>query len=79
MEHPTRGLDLESTEYIWEILLKRAREGAAILFISSELDELLDRSHRILVFFGGRVRVWETPQVNGIRLGESIGGKGFES
>ena len=79
MEHPTRGLDLESTEYIWEILLNRAREGTAILFISSELDELLDRSHRILVFFGGRVRVLETPQVNGIRLGESIGGKGFES
>jgi simple sugar transport system ATP-binding protein len=79
MEHPTRGLDLESTEYIWEILLNRARGGTAILFISSELDELLDRSHRILVFFGGRVRVLETSQVNGIRLGESIGGKGFES
>jgi simple sugar transport system ATP-binding protein len=79
MEHPTRGLDLESTEYIWQILLNRAREGTAILFISSELDELLDRSHRILVFFGGRVRVLEARYTDGIRLGESIGGKGFES
>jgi ABC-type uncharacterized transport system ATPase subunit len=78
MEHPTRGLDLESTEYIWELLLNRARKGTAILFISSELDELLDRSHRILVFFGGHIRILETNQVNGIQLGESIGGKGFE-
>jgi simple sugar transport system ATP-binding protein len=78
MEHPTRGLDIESTEYIWEILLNRAREGTAILFISSDLDELLDRSHHILVFFGGRVRVLETYQANWVQLGEAIGGKGFE-
>jgi ABC-type uncharacterized transport system ATPase subunit len=78
MEHPTRGLDIESTEYIWEILLNRAREGTVILFISSDLDELLDRCHRILVFFGGRVRVLETQQANWVQLGESIGGKGFE-
>jgi ABC-type uncharacterized transport system ATPase subunit len=78
MEHPTRGLDIESTEYIWEIFLNRAREGTVILFISSDLDELLDRSHRILVFFGGRVRILETHHVNWTQLGESIGGKGFE-
>ena len=79
MEHPTRGLDLESTESIWELLLNRARKGTAILFTSSELDELLNRSHRVLVFFSGRIRVLETNQVNGVQLGESIGGKGFES
>ena len=78
MEHPTRGLDLESNRTIWEILLNRARRGTAILFISSDLEELLDRSHRILVFFGGRVRILETYQANGVQLGESIGGKGFE-
>jgi simple sugar transport system ATP-binding protein len=78
MEHPTRGLDLESAEYIWEILLNRARKGTAILFISADLGELLDRSHRILVFFGGRVRLLETRQTDGVQLGEAIGGKGFE-
>jgi simple sugar transport system ATP-binding protein len=77
MEHPTRGLDLESNETIWEILLNRASRGPVILFISSDLDELLDRSHRILVFFSGHVRILETHQTNGIELGESIGGKGF--
>jgi len=79
MEHPTRGLDLESTESIWNILLKRARQGTAIIFISSDLDELLDRCHHILVFFSGRVRLLETVKTNALELGEAIGGKGFES
>jgi simple sugar transport system ATP-binding protein len=78
LEHPTRGLDLESNGTIWEILLNRASRGNTILFISSDLDELLDHSHRILVFFSGHVRILETHQTSGVQLGESIGGKGFE-
>jgi simple sugar transport system ATP-binding protein len=78
MEHPTRGLDIESAEYIWMLLLNRAQQGTAILFISSDLDELLDRSDRILIFFGGEVRIMETCQANTLQLGESIGGRGFE-
>ena len=79
MEHPTRGLDIESTEYIWSLLLNRTRQGTAILFASSDLDELLDRSDRILVFFGGRVaRPLDARQASVEQLGELIGGKGFE-
>jgi ABC-type uncharacterized transport system ATPase subunit len=78
MEHPTRGLDIESAEYIWTLLLNRAQRGTAILFISSDLDELLDRSDRMLIFFGGKVRILETCEVNALQLGESIGGRGFE-
>jgi simple sugar transport system ATP-binding protein len=78
MEHPTRGLDMESMEYIWRLLLNRTQEGTAILFISSDLEELLDRSDRILIFFGGKVRILETCEANMLQLGESIGGKGFE-
>jgi simple sugar transport system ATP-binding protein len=78
MEHPTRGLDLESTESIWRLLLNRAEQGAAILFISSDLDELLDRSDRILIFFEGKVQTVETCKTNLLQLGESIGGRGFE-
>ncbi len=77
MEHPTRGLDLESTEYIWGRLLNRTLDGTAILYASSDLDELLDRSDRLLVFFGGRVRILETRKTNVEQLGELIGGKGF--
>jgi simple sugar transport system ATP-binding protein len=78
MEHPTRGLDIESTEYIWRLLLNRTQQGTAILFVSSDLDELLDRSDRILIFFGGKVRILETCEANTLQLGEFIGGKGFE-
>lgn len=55
LEHPTRGLDVESANWIWQQLLARREEGTAILFISADLDELLERSDRIVVFFGGRM------------------------
>lgn len=78
MEHPTRGLDIESVEYIWKLLLERTRHGTAIMFISADLDELLDRSDRILVFFGGRAsEPLDARATNVEQLGELIGGKGF--
>jgi ABC-type uncharacterized transport system ATPase subunit len=78
MEHPTRGLDLESTESIWGVLLDWTRSGTAIFFTSSDFDELLDRSDRILVFFGGRVRALDARQATLVQLGEATGGKGFD-
>jgi simple sugar transport system ATP-binding protein len=78
MEHPTRGLDMESTESIWRLLLNRTEQGTAILFNSSDLDELIDRSDRILIFFDGKVKILETCKANILQLGETIGGKGFE-
>jgi len=76
LEHPTRGLDVESALYIWEQLLRRRDDGTAIVFISAELDEIVAYSDRILVFFGGRVTLVEEPaQMNTTRLGELIGGK----
>ncbi len=76
LEHPTRGLDVESTNYIWEQLLTRRDEGTGIVFISAELDEIVTYSNRILVFFGGRVTLVEDPaEMTANRLGELIGGK----
>jgi len=37
LEHPTRGLDIESTIYIWSKLKERCSQGTSILFISSDL------------------------------------------
>jgi ABC-type uncharacterized transport system ATPase subunit len=53
MEHPTRGLDVESANWIWQQLLARREDGTAIVFISADLDELLERADRIAVFYGG--------------------------
>lgn len=36
MEHPTRGLDIESTLWVWQQLIARCNQGTAILFASSD-------------------------------------------
>lgn len=76
MEHPTRGLDLESAEYIWSKILRRREEGTAVVFASADLDELLTYSDRILVFFSGRViKVLDAKDTDREALGYLIGGR----
>ena len=55
MEHPTRGLDIESAAWVWSQLLERRNDGTGIIFASADLDELLRYSDRIAVFFNGRI------------------------
>jgi len=56
LENPTRGLDHDSTLAVWEILLSRCRtSGTAVIFSSSELDEILQFADRILVFSNGEL------------------------
>jgi simple sugar transport system ATP-binding protein len=77
MEHPTRGLDLESAEDIWGRLLDRRAHGTAVMFSSADLDELLNRSDRLLVFSGGRVAgPLDARRTTVGQLGEVIGGTG---
>jgi general nucleoside transport system ATP-binding protein len=79
LEHPTRGLDIESTIYIWGKLKERCSQGTAIIFISSDLEEILQYSDRILVFFSGRVsKPLDAFQTTVDQLGQLIGGKGWE-
>jgi simple sugar transport system ATP-binding protein len=52
---PTRGLDVGSIEYIHNRLLQARDEGAAVLLVSSELDEILQLSDRIAVMFSGQI------------------------
>jgi len=53
--HPTRGLDVGATEWVRGLLLKQRGEGAAILLISEDLDELLQISDRIAVLYEGQI------------------------
>jgi simple sugar transport system ATP-binding protein len=79
LDHPTRGLDIESTLYIWSKLKQRCSEGASIFFVSSDLDEILQYSDRILVFFGGKVsKPLDAGGVTVDQLGQLIGGRGWE-
>lgn len=76
LEHPTRGLDMESTRWVWEQLLKRRETGTAILFTSADLDEIMTYSDRVIVFFNGQpfppIPVTELTVED---LGYMIGGK----
>jgi ABC-type sugar transport system ATPase subunit len=53
VDEPTRGVDVGAKEAIYAILTRLAREGMAILLISSETEELLGLAHRILVMRTG--------------------------
>jgi ABC-type uncharacterized transport system ATPase subunit len=53
--HPTRGLDIGATEWVERTLLEQRQQGAAILLISEDLDELLAVSDRIAVMFEGQI------------------------
>jgi simple sugar transport system ATP-binding protein len=76
MEHPTRGLDIESADWVWGQILQRRESGTAIVFASADLDELLRYSDRIIVFFAGRVfSIVDAAALDGDRLGHLIGGR----
>lgn len=78
MEHPTRGLDIESAIWIWSKMKERCKECASVVFTSSDLDEIIQYSDRILVFFGGLVsKPIDANKTTVDELGQLIGGKGW--
>ncbi len=78
IEHPTRGLDVESAGDVWSRLLARRHTETAIVFSSSDLDELREHSDRIIVFFEGRMSASLDARESTVeQLGELIGGAGF--
>jgi len=77
LEHPTRGLDIESSRWVWNRLAERRREGTAILFTSTDLNELVENSDRLLVFAAGKVSAPLPAHTTTCEeLGYLIGGKG---
>lgn len=55
LDEPTRGIDVGAKREIYEILYTLARAGVAVLFVSSELPEVLGVSDRIMVMRQGRI------------------------
>jgi len=53
--HPSRGLDIGATKYIQSQIVKQRDNGTAVMMVSTELDELIELSDRILVMFEGEV------------------------
>jgi len=76
LDEPTRGIDVGTKAEIQKLVLELAEEGKACVFISSELEEVLRTSHRIVVL-RDREKVTEfSSEVDEHTIMESIAGSG---
>ena len=72
---PTRGLDVGSIEYIHRRIIEQRDAGAAILIVSTELDEVLALGDRVAVMFAGQiVGVLPSEQATKEAVGMLMGG-----
>jgi simple sugar transport system ATP-binding protein len=55
LDQPTRGLDVGSIEFIHKQVIAKRDEGAAILLVSAELDEVMELSDRVAVMYRGEI------------------------
>jgi ribose transport system ATP-binding protein len=56
LDEPTRGIDVGAKYEIYRVINDRAAQGCGVLFISSEIEELLGMCDRILVMSQGEIR-----------------------
>ena len=77
---PTRGVDVGSIEFIHERIVEERDQGAAVLIVSTELDEVMALSDRILVMFDGKVVAEKRPdETTNAELGLYMAGSSSES
>jgi ABC-type uncharacterized transport system ATPase subunit len=71
---PTRGLDVGSIEFVHKRIVAARDQGAAVLIVSSELDEIYALADRIAVMYEGRVTGFRPPTVPVEELGRLMAG-----
>ena len=54
-DEPTRGIDANSKQEFYKLMVKLAKEGKSILLVSSDLPELISMSDRVLVIRSGEI------------------------
>lgn len=54
-DEPTRGIDVQAKQQIFQVMWDLSRDGIAAIFVSSELEELHEVCHRILIMQNGRI------------------------
>ena len=67
MDEPTRGIDVGTKQQIYHIIAALAAEGKSIILISSEMQEVIGLSHRVLVMREGRL----AGMLEGAEIGEA--------
>ena len=71
---PARGLDIGATAFVWSALRQAAGRGCGVLLISSDLDELFDVSHRLVVMLSGRIVAEFVPPYDIAAVGRAMTG-----
>jgi ABC-type uncharacterized transport system ATPase subunit len=73
---PTRGLDVGSIQYIHGRIVAERDEGAGVLIVSTELDEVMALADRVAVMFEGRfVGALEGDEIDRNRIGLLMAGR----
>jgi len=73
--HPTRGLDIASTVYIRELLVRMRDEDKGVLLLSADLDEIIQLSDRIAVMYEGEfLGIGKTGEFSRKEIGMMMGG-----
>ena len=73
MDEPTRGIDVGAKAEIHALMTRLAKDGMAILMISSELPEVLGMSDRVLVMNAGRmVKTFDRAAANPESVGAAM-------
>jgi ABC-type sugar transport system ATPase subunit len=60
-DEPSRGVDVNAKQQVFEIMWAEARKGISTIFVSTELEELLEVCHRILIMRDGKIVDEVTP------------------
>jgi general nucleoside transport system ATP-binding protein len=71
---PTRGLDVGSIEFVHKRIIEERDRGAAVILVSSELDEIYALSDRIAIMYEGRFTGFRPPDVPVEELGLLMAG-----
>lgn len=79
-ENPTWGVDIGAIDFIHGELMRMRDEGHAVLLVSTELDEILALSDRILVMFEGRIAgVIPAEEADRERIGDLMTSRAVEA
>jgi len=72
LAQPTRGVDIAAARTIHRAIAEAARDGAAVLIISADLNELRSLSHRIVVLRRGRIVAELEPSASDEEIGRAM-------
>lgn len=73
---PTRGLDIGAIEFVRQQLVLARQQGKSVLLISTDLDEIMSLSDRVVVMFNGRLSdSYARSEITGTQLGLLMSGK----